>query len=83
MDLLGTSWILFKVTMVTTKSYQGYYYTPKLAKSWPKQQNKISEEARSWPAQRAVASSVTEHGISVKWNVTRSGMLVKMECQEK
>ena len=33
-------WTPCKFTMVTTKSYQGYYWTPKNAKSWPKQHNK-------------------------------------------
>ena len=32
--------IPFKVTKVTTKSYQGYYWIPKIAKNWPKQHNK-------------------------------------------
>ena len=35
LDFLGGDffflWILFKVTTVTTKSYQGYYWTPKIA----------------------------------------------------
>ena len=33
--------ILFKVTKVTTKSYQGTYWTPKIAKNGPKQHNKL------------------------------------------
>ena len=33
--------ISFKVTNVTTKSYQGYYWTPKIAKNGPKQHNKL------------------------------------------
>ena len=33
--------IPFKVTKVTTKSYQGYYWTPKNAKNGPKQHNKL------------------------------------------
>jgi hypothetical protein len=37
--------ISFKVTKVTTKSYQGYYWTPKIAKNWPKQHNKPKAEA--------------------------------------
>ena len=33
--------ILFKVTKVTTKCYQGYYWTPEIAKNGPKQHNKL------------------------------------------
>ena len=33
--------IPFKVTKVTTKRYQGYYWTPNIAKNMPKQHNKI------------------------------------------
>ena len=33
--------IFFKVTKVTTKSYQGYYWTPKIAKNVPKQHIKL------------------------------------------
>ena len=33
--------IPFKVTKVTTKAYQGYYWTPKIAKIGPKQNNKL------------------------------------------
>ena len=33
--------IPFKVTKVSTKSYQGYYWTPKNARNWPKQHNKV------------------------------------------
>ena len=33
--------IPFKVTNVTTKSYQGYYWTPKNAKNGPKQHNNL------------------------------------------
>ena len=33
--------IPFKVTKVTTKSYQGYYWTPKIAKNWPQQHNRL------------------------------------------
>jgi hypothetical protein len=33
--------IPFKVTKVTTKSYQGYYLTPKSAKVGPKQHNRL------------------------------------------
>ena len=37
----GISWLwLNMVTKVTTKSYQGYYWTPKNAKNGPKQHNK-------------------------------------------
>ena len=32
--------IPFKVTEVTTKSYRGYYWTPKISKNGPKQHNK-------------------------------------------
>ena len=49
--------IPFKVTKVTTKSYQGYYFTPKIAKNGPKQHirlfffarkaKKVSAEAQS------------------------------------
>ena len=33
--------IPFKVTKVTTKSYQGYYCAPKIAKNGPKQHNRL------------------------------------------
>ena len=33
--------ITFKVTMVTTKSHQGYYWTPKIDKNGPTQQNML------------------------------------------
>ena len=33
--------IPFKVTNVTTKGYQGYYWTPKMAKNGPKHHNKL------------------------------------------
>ena len=33
--------IPFKVTKVTTKSYQGYYWAPKIARNGPKQHNKL------------------------------------------
>ena len=33
--------IPFKVTRVTSKSYQGNYWTPKVAKNGPKQHNKL------------------------------------------
>ena len=46
--------IPFKVTKITTKSYQGYYWTPTIAKNGPKQHNKLSfllpAGARSRPA---------------------------------
>ena len=32
--------VSFKVTKVSTKSYHGYYWTPKIAKNGPKQQQK-------------------------------------------
>ena len=32
--------ISFKVTKVATKCYQGYCWTPKIAKNWPQQHNK-------------------------------------------
>ena len=35
------SGISFKVTNVTTKSYQGYYWTPKISKNGPKQHNNL------------------------------------------
>ena len=34
-------WITFKVTKVTTKSYQGYHWTTKIAKKGQKQHNKL------------------------------------------
>ena len=55
--------ISFKVTNVTTKSYQGYYWTPKIAKNGPKQHNKLffarrakkaSAEGRSPPQELEV-----------------------------
>ena len=36
MDFVWTFWSLFKVTEVTTKIYQGNYWTPKMAKNWQK-----------------------------------------------
>ena len=33
--------IPFKVTNVTTKSYQGYFWTPKIAKNGPKRHNNL------------------------------------------
>ena len=33
--------ILFKVTKVTTKSIQGYYWAPKIAKNGPKQHKNL------------------------------------------
>ena len=33
--------ISFKVTKITTKSNQGYYWTPKVAKNGPKKHNKL------------------------------------------
>ena len=41
MLFFGFFGISFKVTKVTNKSYQGYYWTPKIAKNGPKQQNKL------------------------------------------
>ena len=55
--------ISFKVTKVTTNSYQGYYWTPKMAKNGPKQHNKVficpkgkkgSAEGRSPPQELEV-----------------------------
>ena len=37
LDFFSFFGIPFKVTKVTTKSYQGYYWAPKLAKNGPKQ----------------------------------------------
>ena len=31
----------YKVTKATTKSYQGYYWKPNVAKNGPKQHNKV------------------------------------------
>ena len=44
MDLwiyLDFFWVPFKVTKVSTKSSQGFYWTPKMAKNEPKQHNKL------------------------------------------
>ena len=44
LKFLDFFWIFFFlviVTNVTTKSYQGYYWTPKIAKNGPKQYNKL------------------------------------------
>ena len=58
------AWIPFKVTKVTIKSYQGYYWTPKIAKNGPKQHNKLffarrakkaSAEGRSPPQELEVS----------------------------
>ena len=45
--------IPFKVTKGTTKSYQGYYWAPKIAKNGPKKHNKLFLFAR-W-AKKALA----------------------------
>ena len=40
----GFFWLVripFKVTNFTTKSYQGYYWTPEIAKNGPKQHNNL------------------------------------------
>ena len=42
LDFLVFFGISFKVNKVTTKSYRGYYWAPKIAKNWPKQDNKLS-----------------------------------------
>ena len=42
LDFLVFFGIAFKVTKVTTESYQGYYWVPKIAKNGPKQHNKLS-----------------------------------------
>ena len=39
--IFGFFWIPFIVNKVTTKSYQGDYWTPKIAKNKPKQHNKL------------------------------------------
>ena len=44
LKLFGFFWIYFFlviVTNVTTKNYQGYYWTPKIAKNGPKQHNRL------------------------------------------
>ena len=41
MGIFGFFGIPFKVTNVTTKSYQSYYWTPKIAKNGPKQHNNL------------------------------------------
>ena len=41
--------IPLKITKVRTKSYQGYYWAPKIAKNGPKQHNKLSSKAWSPP----------------------------------
>ena len=49
--------LTFKVTKVTTTNYQGYYWTPKIAKNCPKQHNKLffcrkAQTGLRWKAQR-------------------------------
>ena len=34
-------WDFFKVIKFTTKSYQSYYWTPNISKTWPKQHDKL------------------------------------------
>ena len=74
--------LLFKVT---TKSYQGYYQAPKIAKNGPKQYNKLFfwpkgqkslsrrpklfAGARSRPTSRAVSSSTYN---AIVWSAIRS-----------
>ena len=57
-EIFGFFWIFvlflgipFKITKVTTKSYQGYYWAPKTTKNGPKQHNKLSFFA--WRAKKA------------------------------
>ena len=51
----GTS---FKVTKVNTKCYQGYYWTPKIAKNGPTQHNKLfvlhEGQKKPWPKVKAL-----------------------------
>ena len=41
MDFFVIFLVAFKVTKVTNKCYHGYYWTPKIAKNWPKQHKKL------------------------------------------
>ena len=62
-EILDFFWIFwdfgipFKVTNVTTKSYQGYHWAPKISKNGPKQRNKLSffAQRRKKPRQKAEA----------------------------
>ena len=49
---LWTFWIPFKVNEATTKIYQGYHWTPKMAYNWPKEHDKffIARRAKKPPA---------------------------------
>ena len=38
----------FQSSMVTTKSYQDYYWAPKISKTWQKQHNKFSLVKKSF-----------------------------------
>ena len=49
--------IPFKVTNVTTKSYQGYYWTPKIAKNGPKQHNNLFFARKGKKKRRPKAST--------------------------
>ena len=50
---LWTFWIPFKVNEATTKIYQGYHWTPKMAYNWPKEHGKffIARRAKKPPAE--------------------------------
>ena len=74
LECFGFFGIPFKITNVTTKRYQGYYWILKIDKNGPKQRNKLffcpkgkkslglrpkpSAGDRSRPAKRAVSSSI-------------------------
>ena len=80
-------WIPFKITKVTTKSYQGYYWTPKIAKNGPKPHNKFffcpkgkkaSDEGRS-PLQELEVGprSGPYFLVSIKYNGTFARSIMK------
>ena len=41
LDFFSIFLVAFKVTMVTTKCYHSYYWTPKIARNGPKQHKKL------------------------------------------
>ena len=71
---LGVS---FKVTKVTTKCYSGYYWTPKIAKKGPKQQ----QQKNSFFARRAKKASAESHSPPQELEVgLRSGPYLLVIC---
>ena len=76
----GLFGISFKVTMVTTKFYQGYYWTPQIAKNGPK---KVLAEGRSTSQELEVGPNSGPYLLVLKKNVLEYIFIYRFNVCEK